>query len=70
VLNFDGSGSAAVAVGATIVEYTWTWGDGTAASSGAQTTHTYSAAGTYVVRLTVRDSLGRTGTVTVSVTVT
>ncbi len=69
-LNFDGSGSAAVAVGATIVDYTWNWGDGTANSSGAQATHAFGAAGTYVVRLTVRDSLGRTATTTVSVTVT
>lgn len=70
VLNFDGSGSAAVAVGATIVDYTWNWGDGSANGSGAQATHAFGAAGTYVVRLTVRDSLGRTATTTVSVTVT
>lgn len=69
-LNFDGGGSAAVAVGASIVEYTWIWGDGTAAGSGEQATHTFGAAGTYVVRLTVRDSLGRTATATVSITVT
>ncbi len=70
VLNFDGSGSAAVAVGASIVDYTWIWGDGSANSSGAQVTHAFGAAGTYVVRLTVRDSLGRTATATLSVTVT
>jgi PKD repeat protein len=70
VLNFDGSASAAVAVGASIVEYTWIWGDGSANGSGAQATHAFGAAGSYVVRLTVRDSLGRTATATIAITVT
>ena len=50
---------------------TWTWdyGDGSAADSGQRATHTFSRAGTWVVRLTVTDSSGRTATVAKNVTV-
>ncbi|HXH06727.1 MAG TPA: PKD domain-containing protein, partial [Vicinamibacterales bacterium] len=37
--------------------YEWDFGDGTTAT-GAQATHTYAAAGTFTVRLTVRDGRG------------
>jgi PKD repeat protein len=69
-VNFDASGST-VGSGASITQYEWVWGDGTAntTSASAQTQHTYSAAGTYVVRLTVRDSLGRTDSTTTNVTI-
>ena len=51
--------------------YDWNWGDGTAATSngGALLNHTFTVAGTYVVRLTVTDSTGATATTTVNVPV-
>lgn len=70
VANFD-AGGATVGAGATIVDYTWVWGDGTSpeVTTAAQAQHTYAAEGTYTVRTTVRDSLGRTATTTTSVDV-
>jgi PKD repeat protein len=71
VTNFD-AGGATVGTGASIVNYTWTWGDGTSdtVTTTGQAQHTFGAAGTYTVRTTVRDSLGRTATTTTTVTVT
>jgi PKD repeat protein len=66
-MNFDGSGSSAV-LPATIVSYAWAFGDG-AVGVGASVNHTYPLPGTYSVRLTVTDSVGRTGNTTSSVTV-
>jgi PKD repeat protein len=64
------SGAASTASnGATIVEYTWDFGNGAPAASGVSATTTYSPDGTYVIRLTVRDSNGLVGTATQSVTV-
>jgi PKD repeat protein len=63
--------ASTVGVGATIVNYTWDFGDGGSAS-GANTltvAHTYAVAGTYTVTLTITDSLGRSATVTQAVTV-
>jgi hypothetical protein len=65
---FNGSGSTA-ANGATIAEYTWDFGNGTTAT-GASPTATYTAAATYVARLTVRDSNGMTATITQNVAIT
>ena len=65
--NFDGSAST-VGAGATISSYSWNFGDGTSAE-GAAAAKTFAAAGTYVVRLTITDSLGRTATTTLNVTV-
>jgi hypothetical protein len=63
-LSCDASGSS----GADI--YTFDFGDGASESGGAPSlNHTYGAAGTYGVRLTVVDALGRTDSATVSVTV-
>jgi len=69
-ITFDGSGSAAVG-GATIVSYQWSFGDGTSsgASSSSVISHSYAAAASYTVRLTVTDDQGRTGTFQTSVTV-
>ena len=67
---FDATGSTTPSL-ATITSYSFNYGDGTSdgpAASPSQT-HTFAATGIYVVRLTVTDSLGRTGTTTVSVPV-
>ncbi|MCS7313765.1 MAG: PKD domain-containing protein, partial [Acidobacteria bacterium] len=45
----------------TIVLYTWDFGD-TGTGFGKITTHAYTAAGNYTVRLTVRDNLGSIAT--------
>jgi len=66
--SFDGTASADS--DGTIATYSWDFGDGTAAGSGTTPSHTYAAAGTYNVKLTVTDNLGATGSVTHSVTVT
>ena len=69
-VRFNGVASTASA-GATITDWVWDFGDGsTSAETDATTSHSFSAAGTYVVRLTVTDSAGRTGTVTGNVVVT
>jgi len=66
---FNGSASAGSA-GGTITTWAWDFGDGTSSTdSVATTSHLFSTAGTYVVRLTVTDTAGRTGTTTVNVTV-
>ena len=65
----DGSGSTAQGT-SVITTYTFAWGDGTPSTTGgtAIVTHTF-VAGTFTVRLTVTDNLGRTGTTTSSITV-
>jgi PKD repeat protein len=68
-VQFNGSPSSA-AGGATITEYKWDFGDGsTETESEPTTSHSYGQARTYVVRLTVTDSAGRTGTTTQNVVV-
>ncbi len=52
-----------------IVNYTWSFGDGMNAS-GANVTHTYAANGTYTITLSVTDSEGLTNTTTHTVKVT
>ncbi|WP_304488643.1 protease pro-enzyme activation domain-containing protein [Dyella sp. 2HG41-7] len=54
--------------GATITSYAWNFGDSTTSTT-ASPSHTYTAAGTYTVTLTVTDSTGATNTKTGSVTV-
>ncbi|MBV9603605.1 MAG: PKD domain-containing protein [Solirubrobacterales bacterium] len=65
-VSFDGTPSSDS--GASITSYAWDFGDG-ATASGATATHTYATAGTYLVRLTVTDSLGAVDTATSTVTV-
>jgi PKD repeat protein len=48
----------------TIASYSWDFGDGSALATSANPTHTYSAGGTYNVKLTVTDNGGATGTIT------
>ena len=62
---FDGSDSTSPS-GITV--YAWNFGDGTTAS-GVAVSHTFSAAGTYVVRLTVTATDGSTATTTQNVVV-
>lgn len=63
---FDGSGSTDA--DGTITGYAWDFGDGVQAS-GAQQSHTYAAAGTYPVTLTVTDDRGATNRTQQDVTV-
>ncbi|MGY0005435.1 PKD domain-containing protein [Micromonospora sp. I033] len=69
VCTFSGAGSTD-ADGA-IQNHRWDFGDGSTADtvSVPNTSHTYAAAGTYPVTLTVTDDRGATGTATVDVTV-
>lgn len=55
-----------------IVEYRFSFGDASPDQVGvsATATHTYGAVGTYTVRVTVRDAVGRTATFTLAVAVT
>ena len=66
VLSVDGRASTAAS--GSLTAYAWDFGD-SATGTGATTTHTYAAAGTYTVKLTVTDSQGKTNSVTHSVTV-
>jgi len=65
--NFDGSASSDP--DGTISSYAWNFGDGNTAS-GANVSHTFSAAGTYSVQLTVTDNDGASNTSSTDVTVT
>jgi hypothetical protein len=73
LVSFNGTGSTAP-TGATIVAYTWDFGDGSAPQSGAVVAYTYplgpTTSRTYVVRLTITDSTGRTAFSTQNLTVT
>ncbi len=65
--TFDGSGSTDD--DGTITSWAWDFGDGST-GSGETLSHTYGAAGTYTVTLTVTDDGGLTGSASQSVTVT
>jgi len=64
--DFDGGGSTDA--DGTIVSYDWNFGDGKTAS-GKTASHTYTAADTYTVTLTVTDDKGKKTSTTVDVTV-
>jgi PKD repeat protein len=49
--------------------YSWSWGDNGAGNTGSTASHTFAAAGTYVVTLTVIDTSGQTNSTTRTVTV-
>ncbi len=56
----DGTGSTDS--DGTIAGYSWNWGDGSPATNGVISTHSYGSAGTFPVTLTVTDNQGATGT--------
>lgn len=66
-MNFNASASADS--DGSIASYAWTFGDG-ATGTGVTPSHTYAAAGTYTVKLTVTDNSGATGSVTHTVSPT
>ncbi len=60
-------GTASTDLDGSITSYAWAFGDGGTAT-GPTASHTYAAAGTYTVTLTVKDDKGATGTATRQVT--
>ncbi len=64
--SFDASGSTDS--DGSIVSYSWSFGDGST-GTGARTSHTYAAAGTYLVVLTVEDDRGARDEASLVVTV-
>ncbi len=66
VFAFDGSASSDS--DGSIVAYAWSFGDGES-GNGSSITHSYAAAGTYSVTLTVTDDKGAAGSATSNVTV-
>lgn len=69
-VNFNASAMTAAA-GSTITSYRFSYGDGSPAETGTTPfqSHVYTGAGTFVANVTVTDSLGRTQTSAVTVTV-
>ncbi len=67
--NFSAVGSSDPNPGDTIT-YSWNWGDGTPVTTTSSASHTFPAAGTYTVILTVTDGWGKATTKERVVTVT
>ncbi|MFB3854474.1 MAG: PKD domain-containing protein [Vicinamibacterales bacterium] len=65
-ITFDGGDSTSPAG---ISVYEWEWGDGKHGGLGQIARHTYTAAGTYVVRLTITDMAGQKATTTQNVAI-
>jgi DNA/RNA endonuclease G (NUC1) len=64
-VTFTGAATpAASAPGTTIAGTTWTFGDGSASTTGTSTSHVYTAGGSYNVTFTAQDSLGTSNTIT------
>ncbi|MBO0814826.1 MAG: PKD domain-containing protein, partial [Actinobacteria bacterium] len=64
-VSFTGSASGGTAP----YSYSWNFGDGSAASTAQNPSHTYSSAGTYTAKLTVTDSSSPANTATSTVTI-
>ena len=62
VLAVSTNGGSSSDPDGTIESYCWKWGDASPASTGVTSNHTYAAAGTYTVILTVTDNDGATDT--------
>ncbi|WP_313477351.1 PKD domain-containing protein [Microbacterium sp.] len=62
--EFSGADSSDPDSGDAVTAYSWDFGDGSAAASGVTASHTFAAAGTYTVTLTVTDESGATGSTT------
>jgi hypothetical protein len=67
--NWSATDFADGLAGATASSYTWTWGDGSPASTGAATAHTFTRAGTHKVTLTIADNFGQQRAFTKTITV-
>ncbi|HSB56383.1 MAG TPA: PQQ-dependent sugar dehydrogenase [Nitrosopumilaceae archaeon] len=67
-VNFDGTSSSDPDPG-TVLSYSWNFGDGSPAATGAIVTHLYNSAGPFVATLTVNDGSGGTNSATVNITV-
>lgn len=69
-VNFNAAGSRA-ATGRSIVSYLWDFGDGTplVTTGGPTVGHTFTRAQGYTVTLTVTDDSGKTGSVSIGVTI-
>ncbi len=62
------SGSAADSNGSATITYSWNFGDGGSAT-GATASHTFTAPGSYLVTLNVKDNFGAAGTASISLSV-
>jgi PKD repeat protein len=69
LLTVTADGSSSADSDGTVTGFEWAWGDDST-SSGPTAQHTYPAAGTYLITLTVADNNGATNSTTRSVTVT
>jgi hypothetical protein len=68
IRNFQFNGTSSVSSGPPIVQYSWSFSDGHA-EVGSTVDHDFASAGTYLVTLTVRDSIGQVAFKTALVTV-
>ncbi len=62
--SFSGAASSDPDAGDSVVSYLWDFGDGSDPVEGVSPSHTFGAAGDYVVTLTVRDEAAASGSVT------
>ena len=68
-LTCSGNGTSSTAGAGSIASYSWSWGDGTV-TTGSISSHTYTAAGSFPVHLTVTNNRGGTGSASQTATPT